>query len=1002
MSHKVLFHAALIVLAFAVLLTGCRRSTPIIDPPPPEPPGPEVPEEPVDPEPPEVLDTAPSFAPGLETLQYSYPVGVEILHRILPEAAGGDGPLTYTLGEGDEVLPPGMAYVESQRVLMGTPQVEGDYELTYRAVDADDNLDPSDSAVLKVAISVGPAIPVSALLAAVNVGETEGVLIAAAPPQANGGPSVEPAGNHVLVSGGAIFVDVAADDVLDKLLLSVDMQSYYEIDLAGAMAPYRFVGHVMPGIEEYSPLCLSVMGVAADGTVGEPECHPLFVVPGIGTGDLEIAVSWDNDADLDLHVVDPNGDEIYWGRDEVDSGGVLDLESGTGCRPDGRRTEHIAWTGGTPPPGKYVIRVNYWSDCGGPEPNYVVNVTLNGERTSFYGMFEGPGEEDGGRGSGELIDIFEIPGDAPPPPVSPAITHDYRGSGDQVFVLNPEGEILDDTLVTLNLGETPAEVYVIASNTAHYPMEPRVERLDIMEAAIKAGRFAHREEYQAQPRSAPSEFATERHEVTEFNNSQPQTGGGTGKGGSRLLQQSAPPPVEGDTFIFLDLDFATLSAIEIPATARRVITDGATTVALWVADADWETACDLGVDAGGGQLRAAHIVGVERACVTAEMVDALATRFLQPGSGNDIYDWVTSIFGDPWGPYHLPAPFPRLPAEAGDEIHILLFDIAGDGVPSPGQARIVGFFFAKDNFLRNPDHPVLATSNERLMFYLDAPWFTVPDGPTWEISDRRPSVMVGTLAHEFQHMIHYYQKPVLRGAASETWLNEMASEVAEDLVADKMRGDGPRSVDYDDPTAGEPENHGGRLPGFNLYNDLQVTRWDGLTLPITPSSTRWARTWPAPTVARRCSVPSCRATRPASTRSTAALNGRWATTSSFGQVAGGLGRPRWCCRTTPTRFGPLPLQHQATWRYLPQRRRGVPAGLDQPVQLRAGRTRGADGPISRLEIGGACTCTRWKASARPRWSRTPTSYVFLGRNSGTIRLNVSAVTDNRITVVVKE
>ena len=990
MSHKVLFHAALIVLAFAVLLTGCRRSTPIIDP---EPPGPV---EPVEPVPPEDLDAAPSFAPGLETLSYSYPVGVAIFPRILPEAVGGDGPLTYTLGEGDEVLPPGMAYVESHRALVGTPQLEGDYELTYRAVDADDNLDPSDSAVLKVVISVGPAIPVSALLAAVNVGETEGALITGTPPEANGGPSVEPAGNRVLVSGGAIFVDVAADAALDKLLLSVDMQSYYEIDLAGAMAPYRFVGHVLPGIEEYSPLCLSVMGVGTDGTVGEAECHPLFVVREIGTGDLEITVSWDNDADLDLHVVDANGDEIYWGQDMVDSGGELDLESGTGCRPDGIRTEHVAWTGGTPPPGKYVVRVNYWSDCGGPEPNYVVNITLNGERRSIYGTFEGPGENAGGRGSGELIDIFEIPGDAPPPPVSPAITRDYRGSGDQVFVLNPEGEILDDTLVTLNLGETPAEVYVIASNTAHYPMEPQVERLDLMEAAIKAGRFAHREEYQAQPRSAPSEFATERHEVTEFNNSQPQPGGGTGKGGSRLLQQSAAPPAEGDTFNFLDYDFATRSAIEIPATARRVITDGATTVAMWVADADWDTACDLGVDADGGQLRAAHVVGVERACVTAEMVDALTARFLRPGSGNDIYDWVTSIFGDPWGPYHHPAPFPRLPADAGDEIHILLFDIDGDGVPSPGQARVVGFFFSKDNFLRNPDHPILATSNERLMFYLDAAWFAVPDGPTWEISDRRPSQMVGTLAHEFQHMIHYYQKPVLRDASSESWLNEMASEVAEDLVADKMQGDGPRSVDYDDPTAGEPENRGGRLPGFNLYNDLQVTRWDGLLANYSVNYALGA--YLARNYGGAALFSAIVQSEHSGTAAIAEAMSDLGHGDGFGEALASWGVATLLSDNTAA---PAPYRYNpGTWST--SRTAGLEYRLGSVNLYNYVYTpRGADGPISRLALEGPYLYsleTLSETTLEPHSNR----YAFLGRNSGTIRLNVSAVTDNRITVVVKE
>ena len=990
MSHKVLFHAALIVLALAVLLTGCRRSTPIIEPPPPEPPGPV---EPVDPEPPEEIDTAPSFAPGLATLHYSYPVGVEIFPRILPEAVGGDGPLTYTLGEGDEVLPPGMAYVETLRALVGTPQVEGDYELTYRAVDADDNLDPSDSAVLKVAISVGPAIPVSALLAAVNVGETEGVLMTGPPPEANGGPSVEPVGNHALVSGGAIFVDVAADAELGKLLLSVDMQSYYEIDLAGAMAPYRFVGHVMPGIEEYSPLCLSVMGVAADGTVGDPECHPVLVVPEIGTGDLEIAVSWDNDADLDLHVADANGDEIYWGQDMVDSGGELDLEASTDCIADGARTEHVAWTGGTPSPGTYVVRVNYWSDCGGPEPNYVVNITLNGERRSIYGTFEGSGEEDGGRGSGEVIDIFTIPGDAPPPAVLPSVTADYRGSGDQVFVLNPEGEELDDTLVTLNLGETPAAVYVIASNTAHYPMEPQVERLDIMEAAIKAGRFAHKEEYQAQSRPAPSEPAPDRPEVTDFNNNFPLTGTGGIKGGARLQQQSAPPVAEGDTFTFLDFDRASFGAVEIPATARRVITDGATTVALWVADADWETACDTGHESGGDQPRAAHIVDVEKVCVTQDMANALAVRFLKPGAGNDIYEWVTNIFGAPWGAHDRPV---LIPPEAADTIHILMFDIAGDGVPSPGEARIVGFFFAKDNLLRNPNHPVLATSNERLMFYLDAPWFTVPDGPTWEISDRRPSIMVGTLAHEFQHMIHYYQKRVVGDASSEAWLNEMASEVAEDLVATRCRGTGPRSVDYDDPTAGEAENRGGRLPGFNLYNDIQVTRWDGLLANYSINYALGAY------LARNYGGAALfGAIVQSGLSGTGAIEGAL---SGLGhELAFGDALANWGVATLLSDNTAAPVPHRynpGTWS----------TSRTGGLEYRLGSInlfnyvywpRGPDGPISRLALEGPYFYsleTLNETTLEPHSNR----YAFLGRNSGTIRLNVSAVTDNRITVVVKE
>ena len=52
------------------------------------------------------------------------------------------------------------------------------------------------------------------------------------------------------------------------------------------------------------------------------------------------------------------------------------------------------------------------------------------------------------------------------------LTSRYRGRGDQVFVLNPEGESLDDALYTLNLGAASAEVYLIATNTAPTPWIP--------------------------------------------------------------------------------------------------------------------------------------------------------------------------------------------------------------------------------------------------------------------------------------------------------------------------------------------------------------------------------------------------------------------------------------------------------------------------------------------------------------------------------------------------
>ena len=162
MPRKVLFHAALVVLALAVVLTSCRRSTPIIDPPP-GPPGPSGPEEPVDLEPPKEPDSAPTFPSEVGPLAFS--VGVPVVPYGLPEAVGGDGELTYTLGP---ELPPGLSYDNESREIAGTPLAEGDYPMLYVAEDADDNQDPSDAAVLEFVISVGAGISVSEVLAALQ------------------------------------------------------------------------------------------------------------------------------------------------------------------------------------------------------------------------------------------------------------------------------------------------------------------------------------------------------------------------------------------------------------------------------------------------------------------------------------------------------------------------------------------------------------------------------------------------------------------------------------------------------------------------------------------------------------------------------------------------------------------------------------------------------------------------------------------------------------------
>ena len=374
----------------------------------------------------------------------------------------------------------------------------------------------------------------------------------------------------------------------------------------------------------------------------------------------------------------------------------------------------------------------------------------------------------------------------------------YRGNGDQVFPLNADGEPLESELYSLRLATARPEVYLIATNTNGEIASARVERLDGRATAEgrSLGYFVDSEQ-PSQSMHHPDRSGHTPPEIVEFNNNPPPLERSVGLR-KNLNLQGQQTVEQGDRFVFS----SSSTNAAVPATARRVVRDGSTTLAIWVADRKWSATCQ-----------------VTHPCMTGEMVDAVARKFLRPGAGNDIYDWVTSIFGAPWGDH----PYSNIiPPEAAGQIHVLFYDIDGDGPWSEGEWRTMGYFHARHNFLRT----ALSDSNERLMFVMDAPLMAFREGSSWDVTDDVPRRMISTLTHEFQHMIHFYQKMVRQGGRSEAWLNEMASMVAEDLVAAKTGSDGPRGVTYDDPTAGEGENWRGRLPAYNYHNYVQVTAWD--------------------------------------------------------------------------------------------------------------------------------------------------------------------------------
>jgi hypothetical protein len=141
----------------------------------------------------------------------------------------------------------------------------------------------------------------------------------------------------------------------------------------------------------------------------------------VKVGDPQFTLIWDNDADLDLHVIEPGGKEIYWEEPKGLQGGELDVDNTRGFGP-----ENIYWLRDDPnggekvkgpgPPGEYKWFVVYWGGFGGvPKPtHWKVRIKHEGKVTVVNGKFQRLNER-------SRIHTLEVkPTDAVAGPVSPS------------------------------------------------------------------------------------------------------------------------------------------------------------------------------------------------------------------------------------------------------------------------------------------------------------------------------------------------------------------------------------------------------------------------------------------------------------------------------------------------------------------------------------------------------------------------------------------------------
>lgn len=149
-----------------------------------------------------------------------------------------------------------------------------------------------------------------------------------------------------------------------------------------------------------------------------------------GNGQLQITLEWQNTPrtaeDMDLHVVEPNGCEIWYGDTNRPTGtsqcgavGSLDLDSNAGCgsiQPVGQPgadIENVIYTwpdggGVTPPSGTYTVRVDYYENCDGASSvPFQVKIRKGNTTTTYPGVLYSA--DYGSAGSGTTMATFTYP-----------------------------------------------------------------------------------------------------------------------------------------------------------------------------------------------------------------------------------------------------------------------------------------------------------------------------------------------------------------------------------------------------------------------------------------------------------------------------------------------------------------------------------------------------------------------------------------------------------------
>ena len=191
--------------------------------------------------------------------------------------------------------------------------------------------------------------------------------------------------NNSVIPGGSSFVTITNPDQIKEFYLSVNGVDGYLVVPASAITRadgnmYSIILLISQNLD--GGFTFVITAKTASGEILMQATQTVSYIA-VGTGALQVSLSFDTDKDVDLYVVRPNGGIIYYGNrggyDDEGNRWGLDLDSNAGCGIDGVNNENIFFPASLLLSGKYEVWVNLWGNCDQSVPvNWVIVATRSG------------------------------------------------------------------------------------------------------------------------------------------------------------------------------------------------------------------------------------------------------------------------------------------------------------------------------------------------------------------------------------------------------------------------------------------------------------------------------------------------------------------------------------------------------------------------------------------------------------------------------------------------